>query len=356
MSGSDRILTWRQVSHRLVDAPIQPPEQITSWMGGVQAQDYRWGKWSIGLRAEDVAVTDVECALQDGRILRTWMFRGTLHFVAADDLPWLTALIAPRTIQTNARRYCQLQLDEPEFAASQAVLQEELVNGPLTRNQIKTHFQTAGISCEGQQMPYLLQRAALDGLISCGPQAGSEPTYTLLPKKFTEARIPERQELLALLASRYFASHGPATLKDFSWWSGLTAADCKQAVGQAGITTIDNAYLATGDPPSGEILDTADLLSPYDDYLLGYKERDRMLDPAYKKRVNPGGGIPRPTVLLNGRIAGIWRYDFKKDRLEVTIEPFQDLIINEKKCIEVAGSRLGSFLDTAVHIDYASAS
>ncbi len=339
-------------------ARLDTPAQAAAWLGGVQAQDYQWAKWSTGLRIGGITGAQVEQAVQERQIVRTWMMRGTLHFVAAGDLGWITALLAPGIIQGNARRYRQLELDKAVFSKSQAVLRRVMESsGPLIRSEIQAHFDQQGIPAQGQQLPYLLQRLALDGLICFGPLRGRQPTYVLLADWIGEQPVLDRREALALLASRYFASHGPASLQDFAWWSGLSAREARQAVDSAATLValdVDGVrYWASGELPTAAAFECAHLLPPFDDYLLGYKDRSMVLDPAYAKQVNAGGGMPRPTVLVNGEILAVWSYQLKKQKLFISIHPFRKLASREVDLIAQAAAELGSFLSVSVEMDFA---
>lgn len=351
---------WRLVSQRMGTERWQRPEEVVTWLGGVQAQDHRWAKWSIGLRTHGCYEKKVEGALQDRRIVRTWMFRGTLHFVAAGDLSWLRSLLAPGIIRRNARRYRQLGLDDTAFAGSQRVLVHALEGTrPLARSEIKAHFEREGVPAEGQQVPYLLQRAALDGLICHGPQQDSEPTYVLVADWIGSQRTWDQTEALGVLASRYFSSHGPATQQDFAWWSGLSAREVRAALASAPeLAAIDAdgvQYWVPGDPPPGEVAESSCLLPPFDEYLLGYRERSLVLDPTQEKWVNAGGGMPKPTVMVNGDILGIWSYKVKGQAMVISIQPFRNLAPHERDLVERAAHQFGRFKALPVEATFTTA-
>lgn len=358
-TDKDTLRAWRLLSQRIGTRQWQSPGQIVEWLGGVQAQDYRWAKWSIGLRTDGCDDEEVERAIQNRQIVRTWMFRGTLHFVTARDLSWLTSLLAPGIIRRNARRYRELGLDDTAFVKSQKVIQHALeMNGPLTRPEIKTHFERERVPAEGQQVPYLLQRAALDGLICHGLSRGNEPTYVLVSDWVGTRQTLDRAEALRLLAIRYLSSHGPATGQDFAWWAGLTAREVRLAVDSAPeVVPIEAGgvhYWVTGDPPPAGVTEIGYLLPPFDEYLLGYKDRSLVLDATYAKRVNAGGGMPRPTVMANGNILGVWTYKMKKQEMLVSIQPFRDLESHERDLIRRAASQLGSFQAAPIDVSLAT--
>jgi hypothetical protein len=348
---------WRLESLLLGAQRGKNPAQVVGWLGGVQAQDERGAHWSIGLRLEGGTHAGVERAIRERQIVRTWMFRGTLHFVAAADLAWLTRLLRPGIIRGNARRYRQLGLDEAAFLRSQNVLQDVLAGETsLTRAEIKAHFIREGVPAEGQQLPYLLQRAALDGLICQALPRIGEPTYVLVSDWAGDQRAVDPAEALRLLALRYFASHAPATQQDFAWWAGLSLAEVRLALDSApeiAALDVDGVqYWASGDPPTAGETGRACLLPPFDETLLGYKERSLVLDSRQARRVNAGGGMPKPTVLVNGDILGIWNTSVKKRGTTVTIQPFRDLKGHELDLIDQAADQLGSFLSAPVQVSF----
>jgi hypothetical protein len=356
-TDDNQLIAWRLRLQLLCTQRLQKPEQVVAWLGGVQAQDYRGAKWSVGLRSEGCTDEEVEQAIQAHKVVRTWMFRGTLHFVHADDLAWLTSLLAPGIIKRNARRYRQLELDEKAFTTSQQVLQQTLERyESLTRAEIKTYFEQQGVPAVGQQVPYLLQRAALDGLICQGRYVGNEPTYVLLSDWVETQQTYDQEEVLGILARRYFSSHAPATLKDFSWWSGLGAKDVRLAIEiTSELESIDfdgKKYWTSSEIPPTDITDCGCLLPPFDDYLIGYKERTLVLDPQYSKRVNPGGGMPKPTVMVKGNIVGVWKYQMKKGVMLITIELFEDLEPHDRDFIDQAVNQFSEFKSLPVEANF----
>lgn len=351
---------WRLRSQKLGAERWQNPGQVVEWLDGVQAQDYRWAMWSIGVRTDKYKDDEVEQAIRDRLIVRTWMFRGTLHFIAAGDLSWLTALLAPGIIRGNARRYRELELDDSIFLRSQKVVRRALErDGPLTRSEIKMRLEDQGVPAEGQQVPYLLQRAALDGLICQGLPRGNEPTYVLVSDWIGAQGTLDQEKALGVLADRYFASHGPATREDFAWWAGLAAGQARSALDGAlkvlPIKMEDVEYRVAGDTPPPEAAESGYLLPPFDEYLLGYKERHLVLDSKHVKRINAGGGISKPTVVVNGQVLGTWNYESGKREMFVSIHPFRNLGPDERDLIERAVDRLGNFKSLSVELSFASA-
>jgi hypothetical protein len=339
---------WRLSSQQLYRPRWRQPERIVRWLGGVQAQYPDWAHWSIGLRLRDSTAAEVRRAVAERRIVRTWAFRGTLHYVATSDVPWLIPLLAPAIVKRNARRYRELGLDADTFAQSRRVVYNALEPGePLVRAEVARALESAGISAQGQRIHYLVQRAALDGLICHGLPRERDPTYVLLSQWIGSQTAQTPSDALPALAERYFSSHGPATVQDFAWWSGLPVAAARRALSltqslvrfEGGDTT----FWAGLEPNDWQLSQTAYLLPPYDEYMLGYRDRSTVLDPAYAKLVNAGGGMPRPTIILNGRVVGTWKRTIRADRIVATFELFSELDGNERSAVGAAARRYGAF-------------
>ena len=213
------IAAQRLVRQRLVESPFRTPAAVVAWLGGVQAQDYAGAKWSIGLRLPGSTDADVERAVAEGALVRTWAMRGTLHFLAAEDVRWLVSALAPGIIARNRRRYEQLGLASDVFARSNRAIEGALVGHKrLTRAELAQALEQTGIAAGGQRLPYFLQRASLDGVACHGPAHDGEPTFVLQHEWLPQGRPLNRDDALATLATRYFAGHGPATWRDFAWW------------------------------------------------------------------------------------------------------------------------------------------
>jgi hypothetical protein len=318
------------------------PADCVRWFGAVQAQDYAGALWAIGLRTKGATEASVERALADRAIVRTWPLRGTLHFVAAEDVRWMLTHFAPRRIAQAALRFRQLDLDDGTVARSAGLFVKALEGGGrLTRPEMYALLDRAGIATANARGLHILWRCAHDGLICFGPRDGKQQTFVLLDEWVRRGRILSRDEALAELAQRYFTSHEPATLKDFTWWSGLSAADARAAAatrsgqtrGRAGRRTT----WAAPRIPSPHVA----LLPPYDEYTVAYVDRSAALDPAH--RAVARNSIFSPTILLDGRIVGTWsRTEAAKD-VHVSTRPFRVLRPREARALEDAVAQYRTF-------------
>lgn len=293
----------------------------------LQAQAAGPTRVQVWSRSQGLSRADVDGAFAEASAVRTWLMRGTIHAVAAEDLRPMLAVLGPVNLRNGQRRRDQLGLTAQVCERAMAALARILDGGKaLTRAEIVGELAEHGVvvDLKSQQPPHLLGFAANSGLICRGPDARGpgtardEPTYVLLDAWLPAAAAPERDAALAVLAERYFAAYGPACAADLAAWSGLPAADAAKAVQliRDDLEEVDHdgAHLllprgtAPADPPETPVRPDKPhrLLARFDPYLLGHRTRDLILDPAFAKRVNAGGGMIAQTMLDEGRVVGTW--------------------------------------------------
>jgi hypothetical protein len=283
------------------------PVDVVRHLVGLQAQIPPAVALSIRARTSGAGIGDVDRERDNGSIVRTWLMRRTLHLVAADDLDWLLAVLAPTLLARAGRRYDQLGMDDGTLSRSVDVLVDMLGDGPLTRVQLFDRLAAAGIDPSGQRGIHIVQHAALRGAVCFGPDRGNEPTWVSRPA--ASAAGVDRAEALAELARRYRIGYGPSDAHDLAAWSGLSVTDARQAWHLAGESHGDLDR-------DGERV--VRLLPHFDPYLLGYAHRDLVVPAEHAKKVWTGGGFILPTVVVDGRAVGTWRLDRKNDTITVT--------------------------------------
>jgi hypothetical protein len=303
-------------NQRLVGRPLAAPEEVVGWLGAVQSQDYAGAKWAIGQRSRAGTDADVERACAAGRILRTHVLRPTWHFVLPDDVRWMLALTAPRVRAAMAYYDRKLALDGAAFRRSQALLQKALAGGKaLTREELRRTLAAAGIEASGQRLGHIMMRAELDAVVTSGPRRGKQSTYALLDERAPGGRTLAREEALAELAGRYFASHGPALPQDFAWWSGLTVGDARRGIESASprlaSATVDGKtyWHAPGASRETRVAPHAiHLLPNYDEVIVAYRDHAASLAPgvtaAFTARPEM---VANHIVVVGGRVVGGWR-------------------------------------------------
>lgn len=345
------IPSLRLRSQQIEQSRFKQPAEVVACLGALQGQDYAGAKWSVGLRLPGSTEAVIDAAIAHGDIARSWAMRGTLHLIAAVDLRWILALLAPNLIAGNARRYRQLELDEPTLAHSTAVITEALAERPLTRRDLLPILERAGISTAGQRGVYMLQRASLDGRVyqSLMPQHNN-PLFNLLSDTLPAGPRLTQDEALAELARRFFTSRGPASFGDYQRWSGLPVKGARAGLKAVNSVLVEDSlgdetyWRAPSDAVDTLSSPSAHLLPGFDEYLLGYKNRSAVLNPQYDREVSPGGGVFRPTIVIDGQVVGTWRAGFKKDKVQITLAPFNRLSDSQMEAVEQAAQRYGSYL------------
>ncbi|MGW0504338.1 winged helix DNA-binding domain-containing protein [Micromonospora sp. NPDC003241] len=349
-------LALRMTSLLLSATPATTPHTVTEvveWFGAMQAQEINSGLWSLGVRLPGATQTDVHAALEGREALRTWPMRGTIHLVPARDARWMLELTGVRALAGAAARREFLGLTEAEADRAADVLGTALAGGGrLTRTDCVAALVAAGIDGAGQRGYHLLWYASQRGVTCIAPNIGAEQTFALLDEWAPGQHRPDRDEALATLALRYFRSHGPTTRQDFAGWTGLTATDAKRAIAAAGndLTTVQVDGTEAVLPPA--LLDaprtpTPDVLTlpGFDEYLLGFKDRALMLDPAHKQAIIPGGnGVFQATVVIGGRVVGTWKRTLAKTRVTVAVKPLVPLDPAQRTQVEQAVHRYADFL------------
>ncbi len=320
----------RLAAQRLVGPGHRTVAEAVGWMTALQAQDFPGACTSVALRTAGGDVTAVHAALDAGDVVRSWPMRGTLHLVPAVDLGWMLALGPPRIATTVARRHQQLGLADADVDQARRVAVAALEGGGrLLRRELMARWDHEGLSTEGQRGYHLLGHLATTGTLVLGPMQEGEQAFVLLDEWVPAPRRLEREEALGEWVLRYFRSHGPATVKDFCWWTRLRVADATVGLAvarpQLAAVEVDGVeHLmdpATPDLLAQHLRQARDvlLLPGFDEYLLGYTDRSPVLAPEYAQLICPGGnGVFRPTVVARGQVVGTWRRTGRERTVEAS--------------------------------------
>ena len=349
---SEEIIAARLRNQYLTRPGRRDPAQVVAALGAIQAQDFAAAKWAIGLRSPGCDSGHIEDAFNNGSILRTHVLRPTWHFVAPEDIKWMVALSAPRVHAANAYYYRQAGLDAKTFARSCAMITRVLEgNNHQTRAELAVALKRAKVPAEGLKLAYIMMHAELDGLICSGPRRGKQFTYALLSERAPQARSLDRPDAIAELASRYFTSHGPATIRDFVWWSGLTVKDAQLGVEAARPKLrkeiVDGREYWSGASRTAAAAKgcTALLLPNYDEYLIAYKDRGGVVDSKQAANIvaRANGAFPHHLV-IDGRLAGSWTRTLKGPSVLIEVAPYHKLTPVQSRAVMSAVDCYGEFL------------
>jgi hypothetical protein len=346
-------MTSRDIAHirlynqQLTGSAFTSPEELVRWLGCIQAQDYSGGKWAIGCRIKGITDADIERLINEGKILRTHILRPTWHLVLPEDIHWMLKLTAPRIKALYKGYHRRIGIDNDILKRSKNIMTRALdKNGKMTRAELTLLLKNEKLNTTEGRISFLLMDAELDGLICCAGKTGKQFAYTLLDETFN-AKIISRDESIAALAKRYFLSRGPATVQDFSWWSGLTMTDAKKGIElnkeflKHEIVNGSTYWLSLNQEQM--ILDEnhISILPPFDEYAVAYKDRKDILDPEFNNEALFG---LKQIMIRDGRITGTWKSTAEKDGLSIETSLFGKTCRPSDNAVASAFKRYGEFI------------
>ena len=329
---------------------------IVRSIAAVQAQDAVAEVLAVRVRTDATTEDNVETArVEERSVVRTWAMRGTMHLLPAEDVGWILRLVGPNMVRKAQRRHRELGLTQEVYARAVPVMREALgERGALTRQLIAEEWRAHGLPAEGQAVPHMLSRASMEGIICFGPTVNGKATHVLLDS-WLDGDCSEVADPGVELVRRYVSAYGPATQEDYGTWSGLPVAEVRRA-----FESIADELLGVevdGTPmwmprtraglPDEVMVDerpAIKMLGAFDPYLLGYRTRDLGVGPELLKRVHPGGGIIRPTILVDGRAVATWSRMRTGRKLSISVSPFEALSDEVRAGIHREVEDVGRFL------------
>lgn len=338
------------VSQRLQNQRLSAPEfrkafDVVRWFGAVQAQDFEAAKWALAVRMRSATNAAIEEAFNRGTILRTHVMRPTWHFVARDDIRWLLELTAPGVNVRCGSGYRMFELDDAVFKRSHKIIERALKDGNhLSRAELRRKLNESGVEANNTvRMGHILIRAELDRVVCSGPRTGRQFTYALFDERVPPTKRIDRDEALAKLTRLYFRSHGPATLQDFVWWSGLSTADAKRGLEMVRLEKMTVGEKVFWSIQSNEAplrsSTTAHLLPVYDEFFVAYKDRECVFGPQNGKSTWDSLG---PAIVINGVAAGTWKRTDDKKSIEAKFS--RALKKAERVAVAQATTRYAEFI------------
>jgi hypothetical protein len=321
-----KITDIRIISQQLSGGKLQTPKDIVSWMGAMQAQDFNMVKWAVGMRLTGGCTEKiVEDAFNKGDILRTHVMRPTWHLVAPENIRWMLSLSAAKIKSSGKSRDRELEITEELYSKSNQVITKALEgHRHLTREALGIELEKANIPINAARLYHFTMRAELDGVVCSGALQGKKQTFALLDERVPATKALYRDEAIAKLVKIYFTSHCPATLQDFVWWSGLTLTEAKKgldAVRQDFITEkIDNnEYFIANEFAGVTTACKSIFLAPaFDEYIISYKDRTAALLSEHNSKAISNQGVFHPTIVVNGKVAGLWKKSTSKTQTVIT--------------------------------------
>lgn len=354
--NSNDIVNIRLISQQISTTKFKSVKDLVHWMGAIQAQDYAMAKWALGVRLSGMNEEHIIKAINKGEILRTHILRPTWHFVSADDIHWMLDLTAPNIKPSLKLRHKQLELTDTVLKKSNTIIEKALSNNVyLTREQLVHEFSKAKIATSDNRTSHLLLNAELEGLVCSGPIVDKKQTYALLEKRVAKTRPLKKDDALAKLAQKYFWSHCPATIQDFTWWSGLPNKDARNAlemVKSSLISEIVNGqtYWLPNSISLTEKNKSMYLLPAFDEFIISYKDRSAVLKTEHYSKSISSNGIFKPVIILNGQVIGLWKRETKKDKIIIETDFFQPPTKITMNLLQKAAETFGSFSGKEVEL------
>lgn len=331
------IRTLRLHNQQLLDSEFNSPEKLVNHFGAIQAQDYPMAKWAVGLRTGKTEA-DLEDSINKGQIIRTHIMRPTWHFVAPEDIYWMQELTAPNIKGLIKSAASKMGMEDNALNAYNEKIQKLLSgNNQLTREEIILELGIKNKTANDLSPVIIMMNAELDGIVCNGIMRDKKFTYALLEERVKPNRKISRDEALAKLAGRYFKSHGPATVKDFSWWSGLSLTNSRLALESIkldldSVEIDNNTYWFYNHTVSNGENTNIHLLPSFDEFLISYKDRTASIALEHQPLAFTKNGIFNPIILIDGEVKGIWKRSIKKETVKIKlnpIKPFDDKTYNQ---------------------------
>jgi hypothetical protein len=326
------ISNLRLVNQQVIASNYKTAKELVGWMGVMQAQDFNMAKLAVGIRTTGSTETAIEKAINDGDIIRTHVLRPTWHFVTPENIGWMLDLSSEKIKAVMRSSDKQLGITEEIYKKSNPLFEKVLEKAEyLTREELKEVLSSNNIDTSEFRVSHLLMRAELEKIICSGRIIDGKQTYSLYAKRISSEEKISREEALYRLAKRYFLSHGPATVADFMWWSGLTAGETKKGVEQVkdqfmSISIDGNTYLFSPDIVDVKIEKELFFLLPaFDEFIISYRDRSPSIASANMSRAIYINGIFRPVIVFEGEVIGIWQRNQKKNKIEVNATYFNSI-------------------------------
>lgn len=348
------IRNQRLKNQQLTETTFSEPEKLVRHFGAMQAQDYAMAKWAIGLRTAKTE-KEIENSINEGKIIRTHILRPTWHFVAAEDIYWMLELTAPSLKRLITSAAVKMGLEDSLNAYTKKLQKLLSNNNHLTREEIMLELGIKTGLANNISPVIIMMNAELEGIVCSGIMRGKKFTYALLEERVKITNKISQDEALAKLASKYFKSHGPATINDFSWWSGLSLTNSRLALELikpklASFQIHGNTYWFYESTVSNKDDVFVHLLPAFDEFLISYKDRTASIALEHQPLAFTKNGIFNPVIAINGKIEATWKRSIKKETVKIEINPINSFEKNTSELIINTTKIFGDFLGLKVEI------
>ena len=311
----------RLLCQQLVAPQYSDPAEVVSYMGAMQAQEYRMMRWAVEMRTRRPSHKAFKKAFDSGLIIRLHLMRGTWQLLSAEDYWMMIGLCAPKAIAVTKGWMSSNRISIPDnelYHVRDILAQTAADLWSATKEDFVQALAEKDIRMDDHRLSYHIRMAEMSGTLCSGELLPLKATYALTANKVKLTAQMDRDEALAYFTRKYFQSRQPATLEDFVWWSGLNVYDCRKGIALLGDTIHKETwkgrdfYLMDNCRTRGFRTGKLLMIPPYDEYLIGYKSRDIVLPPEHRHRAHNNSGIFQPIIARDGIICGNWS-PFKDD-------------------------------------------
>lgn len=349
------LISQRLNNQELLNSSSATAEELVQWLGAMQAQDLPMALWAIGVRRPSLNQSAVIDSINGGAIIRTHVMRPTWHLVAADEIHWMLQLTAQSIKNTLKSRHKQLEIGEPLLHQVYKLFDDSFKDTEfVSRQQLFDRLKSEGIALHDNRGAHFLLLAELDGLLCSGKVSKNETTYALYDQRIKIKTKLTREEAIHRLTKLYFQSHGPATLEDYCWWSGLNKTEARQGLaswrGDLETVNLNSAtyYLFSKIPQYSCKARPVLLIPAYDEIIISYADRSAMLSSVLQPDVISANGFFRPVIMLEGKVSGLWKIIKQKRSIKLEINWFKTPTKKIINIIQQEASHLGKFLEVPV--------
>jgi len=353
----NEIASQRIVNQHIGKTNYSTAKEVVASMAAMQAQDFTMSLWAVGIRLPHSNQQSILQEFNNGEILRTHLLRPTWHMVSSDDISWMLKLTAPQVKTITKNRDLSLGIDETLFKKSNDLFEKALEGGKhLTVDELKSVFIEANIDTDDNRFYHFTMRAELDGVICSGAVKNKKQTYALLAERITIRKDYTKDEALSILAERYFTSHGPACLKDFVWWSGLSTGNARQALESVkhnfNSDRVDGETYWFKDIDDGKPTDNPSIhfMPAFDEIIISYRNRNAVLLPINQPKAFSSNGIFHPVIIINGHGHGTWKRTIKKDTVLIEPQLFTSLDKKHESIFLIAADEYSRFLELKTNL------
>lgn len=364
------MITWSQVSafrlarHHFADRRSASLAAASKNVCGIQAQVMSAAELALWARVQDLTRAKIQSALYEARTLvKTSAMRGTLHLLPIADFSIYIAALKRSRLRDMRRVMARSGVTEKEADRVTEAVVEALRAGLMTRRELTERILSLKLVSKKAQAWFeqgwwgVVRQAMVEGLICYGPDRGQDVTLVHVDQWFMKQEEVAEQEAQRLLLRRYLSAYGPATLRDFSKWTGIPTKEVRPVWKSLRDELVE---VSVADQTSWILREDYDhlrhsrlnghnlrLLPNFDPYMLAHAEKDHLVDARHYKRVYRVAGWISPVVLFNGRVVGIWSYARRGRRVAFEIEPFEKFSRKIQSRVEKEAAGLGDFLETS---------